>query len=162
MGVDYNSYLGPYIEAKNSEKEVARQRRSCTNVKCAMRSDNIYDKAVKFCSRCASPIGDVTYMAFESTVNTGEIYESTKLAPIGTNYEPLIKNTDLLIGNLKESGREFGMNARDERIVAVDAVLIAEELANFIKQYENDIAWVQNAYGKDNVTIKWGLIQYAS
>lgn len=163
MGVSYYTYLGPYIEARNSQEDVIKQRRSCTNVKCKRRGDHIYDQAVKFCDQCGTAIGDVTYKEAAPKVSAWEIAEENKLSVMSTEYvNEVPKGTDIFVGNIRSDGRKFSQNARESRMVEVTAQLIVDETVAFIKQYETGIAALKAAYGEANVSVKWGLVQYAN
>jgi hypothetical protein len=161
MGVDYNVVLGPYIQCTNTPQETEREKRTCPNKKCKMHGREFFDKDTKFCQECGKPIEKIKIKEMGEKVEAWEIAEKLKLSTISGEFK-LPKNTDLFIGNKRDHLRKTLFDAHDEQLLEVSAEMIATELATFADDYSAAIAKLRELYGADNVTLKWGLIQYGS
>lgn len=164
MGVYYSTYLGPYIEAKNSREEVTKTRRSCTKRLCILHETSIYDPKVMFCATCGSPIGETTYEKGEPKVCAWEMAEKHDLSCADTSQIGTVPDeTDIYTGNkVIKPDRCMSWEARSEKVLEITPQMVADETEKFIKDYATSIVALKKAYGEDNVTVKWGVVQYGS
>jgi hypothetical protein len=162
MGLDDTTYLGPYLHCKVSKTDSKTIRRTCTNNTCPNRNGCMYSK---FCHQCGSPIGDVEFSVKANTVNICELRKKINEAlatPCGDYFDELSKNgIDIWFGNWhrpSKSSRSFTCD--DTQLTPIEAGVVKNEIDEFVLQYKSAIAVIEEAYGKDNVEVKWGLIHY--
>ena len=161
MGYDTFIYLGPYIEAKNSKQTSRRNQRSCPNAQCSRHEHN-FSAYELFCCTCGSAIGEIVITDEINVVDRHEIADKGGLCTLNTYYmKDLDKKTDLFIGNKRGGGR-ISLTPRDEGVedLSNGAEMIETEIAKFKEVYEEGTQLIEEAYGRENYQIKWGLIIY--
>lgn len=170
MSLDYTVYFGPYVECKTSKAPVRQKRRGCLNVNCEMFRvhvpiSNLADIPVKYyCSLCGSAIKEFTiekmveqpdYADWDERED--EPYQSimAKFQPLCGDYiESLMNERRIHVWIPNDVGVFFDPR-RDIDIRQVDL----EKLAN---DQEIDLNLLTQVYGDENVSIKWGVVNYAN
>ena len=156
MGVSYNVYLGPYIQAPNPEKEYPREFHSCPNKKCPYHKREM---SSKFCDRCGTPIALITV-------------QSKKRADFDVWEECGSRITDVHEDRLPENKKDFAIflpnqgnfgnrfEAYESSVVEVNETVMIDEVKRFEAHFKKDIARIAEVFGK--VEMKWGAIAYVS
>lgn len=165
MGIDYTVHIGPYVECKNERIDIKKTRRACTNEKCKAHKDHVWEMKVNFCSVCGTKIGQVEFVEkgdkfFVDAEEIGEMLHDVRLNQKVKEYvQYWLPNH----ARPNKKSRDFNFDPKhDEDFVdEIQADTIAEDLKEFKEQYKDAIAKLVKEYGKDNVTVKWGVIFYS-
>lgn len=158
MGVDYNTYLGPYIQVYSPSKDTTVKKQRCPNTAC---SNHKRDVNAPFCSKCGEKIRhiDVTIKAEIDFDIYNEFDE--RLFEAGANYGQIVKDHHIYVSNVR-GGPGERCNAENSGIIPIDPVRVGTDLFRMKEQFAKEIARLQEVFGKDAVKVEWGLIQYAS
>lgn len=170
MGMSHTVYLGPYVECRTQDIEVDAKMRSCTRGStCSQHEREVHDRQRKFCPQCGSPIGEITYKTKEKNVKAHYLREEIKeaLANLGQGstlfHGRSNDGLDTWISNYRAGtpeGRDYSPNS--ECVFEVNEDMIEGDLGHFRNFYKETLAIFEEKYGKGNVAVKWGLIQYWS
>jgi len=154
MGSRFQVYAGPYLRCLNPTVSASKHVRTCPNAHCELHGPWA-DHHRHFCGNCGTQFSLVPVPTKQQTVDSWSLYDTLKerLRPANTEYlEPGI---DLWALN-KTS--DFGRNLYLSDDTGEHPVNPDRELAVFKAGYSQEIAAVVAAYGRDNVTVLWGLI----
>lgn len=169
MGVDISGYVGPFALCKNPYVPQERTMRSCTNEQCQQYKRERWDKEAKFCEKCGSPIDEITIVAERPTVCWGDLIEEIeeRLCPASMEYPfeafKEIGNVDVWINNRRDVsvGRAF-----DPKHECFALIPEPGETDKAIQAFEAECAEsltkIRDAYGPENVEIKWGVLTWLS
>jgi hypothetical protein len=165
MGISSSLYVGPYVECTTQDIEVDAKMRSCTRDSCSMYEREVHDKSKKFCPQCGSPIDNVTYKTKQKNVQAHylieEIDQDLSLVQYDSFFSQRSKDgTDTWIANKKFCERRCWVN--DSCATELTQEMMVKEVLLFCTEFEEALAVFHKKYGKDNVTVKWGLIYYYS
>jgi hypothetical protein len=158
MGVSYYVYVGPFIEAPNSERTTISKYMGCGTKDCANCNK---ESTAKFCSNCGQPIKQCEKNSIIKPSNHFDVYEECdeRLHSIGEEDLPSDKtNVAVFQPNQGKFGHRF--SAYDPSVVALDKTVIDDETTRFNVFFAKDIARINEVFGKAEV--KWGVIAYTS
>ena len=156
MGIDYNVYVGPFIECIPTKVMRTEEHPGCP--KCNRETHG------KFCSKCGTPIGILTKQVEDYLVDYGDCEQA--FLDAGLEEDDLYtidhdKPSVILVANSKGFGHsidpkyEFGLLIDEE----IDAVAEKTKLS---EMYAKHIEILKSLYGEDNVSVRWGIISYTS
>ncbi len=169
MGVDYSTFLGPYVECKVSQtttkKRTPLMRRTCPNPECGQYL-RVFAEKNKFCPACGNKVAEVTVDKPADSVNPHELQqqidERLVFPPNGALSDYMKKNgTHLWLPNQKFSDRKCHYDHKEETVEEIALERIMNDFEDFHGVFQNDLNVLAEAYGQDNILIKWGLINYA-
>jgi hypothetical protein len=150
MGIDYNCYVGPYIQCKKEKGIRYKSVMTCSNKGC---KEYGHHNSQKFCGNCGSVIGTIEFPAEVETVDSCEVQETIDedLVPI---HSEQWENHDIWILN-KGWIRKLHYDPKyEEALVEVNDT--AKEIFQFEKDFAKQIEIILKAYG--TIEIKWGMI----
>jgi hypothetical protein len=148
MSVDYNTFVGPYLEVHNPLRNSTEEYHTCSNKKCKNHAKPISDK---FCSKCGGKIKLERFPCqnrIEFDINV--ISEDLSEAMIEYNY-----NGDNMYFYYSDYGSSFDGN--DCIAKEIDINDPVKKLYEFQLKFKSEIEQIQNIFGKDNVKVKWGV-----
>lgn len=166
MGIDYSTYVGPYVECRFGNKETIENRRTCPNKLCKQFGKEIYENSTKFCDQCGSQIDVVEFHKTVEAVNNYELrmsFNEALVTPLGdgiyfwqkeNNIHVWIPNQYLMCDEYPRVKVEH----RESSIQEIPIELPAAQIAAFKKQFAKELAVLSEAYGADKMTYKWGII----
>lgn len=160
MGIDYSTYIGPYVVCAVQRHTTTDTWRSCPLVACVN-----YGKYMQpgFCPHCGTQIMDVAFPVVKDTVDDGDIREQIdeRLATAsGDDYQEWARanSAHLWMPNTGGIGRH--LDSREafslHRITATD---IHNETHAFEGYFAAELAQLRAAYGEAAVSVRWGVIQ---
>lgn len=160
MGVDYNVYVGPFLEVHNPPRQDKEERNCCSNPHCSKHKRETGDK---FCSECGREIGTVS-VAVEKPLWFNS-YEETdeRIAPACHHYGGFSgdkKDYNFFIPNLLGYGRHF--DAESMELLEITPETITDQTQRFTNDFAADFRKMADFFGSDSMKIKWGVMLYAS
>ena len=168
MGVDYNTYIGPYIRCENPEVEKVLERRACGNKDCANFGDRYKVKSdQKFCPECGSEVrDDVEVAEVWPRVSSWDVSESMneRWYQPGTNYDryPFEDGFDIWIPNRSIKGLvSHHLDARrDCGAFDYEDLKPDDQISLLQDRCKKDLKAFEKHYGA--VSVHWGVLSYAS
>ena len=164
MGVDYSAYVGPYVEATNSEAMLTIEKQCCTNDSCSkykitdrMKPDD------KFCSTCGSVIGPMSVSKKGQQVCEWEDVrcrweDEDRMTTAGSEGD-LRPNTVIYIAN--QEGYGYYLDVKYNcKLIDMGEIDTVKEIRRFEGNYADEIAVIRDAYGEENVKIKYGAMNW--
>ena len=152
MGVDHNVYAGPFALCQNEQQEKVGTKLSCTNSGCSNYGKTLHDK---FCPNCGFPVGD-----FDITYTTERV-DSYDLADVmclmccvGGLYGDVWVSNDI-----SDDFYDFG---HEHFVKCLMGEEVSKAIDDFKKKHISDLEMLKEAYGEDNVKIKWGVVGWMS
>jgi hypothetical protein len=148
-------HIGVYVECQNTETTVPIMAGRCTTEGCkkyGMKTDDNY------CGACGHPTEEYqTGTTSERTVDPFEIEMDEDLTPLLEMDSP----PGIIIW-IPNKGGEVELKTEDVSIIALDdphATRVAH-ISHFYVKYASSLQILKATYGAENVTVKWGVIQY--
>jgi hypothetical protein len=162
MGIDINTFVGPFVACKNEAADVERTVRCCTNAECHKHKYNIFDKGTKFCVACGSAIDKVTITVEGQKVSCGDMVEEfhDDLWVASGEYGFDDKSIDTWISN-KGAGKYYDAK-RECYAKVIKPEDIEPQIEAFKEKHSAALAKLIEAYGEENVEIKWGVLGWMS
>lgn len=159
MSVSYYVYVGPYVEINNPVQDTETKYHSCSNSKCQMRKKEM---SSQFCPHCGAK---VTLQSFP-TKKRSDMYDACEKVGIDENLffrAPMegISDKLFLTCNQKLLPRETNFASWEEGVTEMEDIDVAKEKAAFDDIYHKDMELLREFFGRDNVIVKWGVLQYA-
>lgn len=169
MGVDSNAYIGPFVVCKNHPEERKATIRSCINKGCSQHGKSSYGQG-NFCQSCGSPIGDLEKTYIGVKVERWELFEEIQsiICPIGTEgaqFQELGggEQIDIWINNCRLIDVGHNFDPRRDSFAFIPEPKDAEKSIQVFKEKcAEGIAKLIEAYGEENVEIKWGFLGWLS
>ena len=166
MGIDYSTYIGPYVECRFSNKDDIEKRRCCPKKDCKEYGKNLWDEKQKFCNQCGEKITAVEFPVVVGAVDEYEIRMSFNEAlhtPMGDELHFWQKENNIHIWMpnqyLKcEEYPRIELEHQQSSIRDIPVELPANQIEAFKIQFEKEIAVLESNYGKENMTFKWGVV----
>lgn len=161
MGVDYNCYVGPYIQVHNPPVASTEEYHTCPNDLCRNHKRRL---SQKFCELCGDEIKLVAFpcQAPKDFDLYGECNE--KLYEAMTEYGKSgdLKDEMIILSNVRGTpGFRFDP---EESYFAKEltAASSAEQIAEFSRIFAPELDKIIATFGADNVKVKWGVLAWAS
>jgi hypothetical protein len=160
MGVDYNCYVGPYIQVHNPPVGSIDECHTCPNQKCRNHKHRMSEK---FCPDCGQGIKLQGFpcLAPKDFDLYGECDE--RLYEAMSEYKPdKMKHEQFFLSNIRGTpGKNF--DPKDECCVEdMTNVEIANEVTQFTTTLAPELTKIKAFFGADNVKVKWGVLSWAS
>ncbi len=158
MSLDYHTYIGPYFECVTSQIDKKSSVKSCTGSLCSK-----YKKPANtaFCPVCGNAVGEVKITIKTDKVDVDELRESVKeriTTPFGCgSSRDFGKNIDLWLPNVGKIGISFDPTESPKK-VDINPNIIQEQLNDLLAKFSYEHEILCEAYGNENVCIKWGLV----
>lgn len=155
MSVDHNLYVGPYAVCQNSEITGARSIALCSKKSCKNYKQELTSH---FCPDCGSEVNESRIPVAIRSVNTQNLDVKSRLySPDDIDSGDL---TDIWLPNVK-----YDVARRDIDHLNGAVPLSVDHLAEvdlFIKAFRPELAALETAYGKESVSVQWGIVGYYS
>ena len=167
MGLDYTTYIGPYVRCKTKKVASAKKISTCSNADCESYCNEywvITNK--KFCDTCGSPIQDRMLPIEVANVNAAEVqldFLKDALCFVSGNDFESMKGDHIWLSNrrMPDGTRDYSFDSREcNQHALIDAELIENEKHQFAAFYEKEIFILGEKYG--NIEVEWGLIHHIS
>jgi hypothetical protein len=159
MGVDYNTFIGPFVEVHNPPIPAKETLRTCSNVGCHQHKRY---QSGEFCSSCGTKIGDVTFDSL-APIRVDYVEFGDAIVRIQREYKPdNCKDYDIWIDNHNGSP---GVRYDTHDSLYVESVTherIVNEVNALLKRRELQINRLKEIFGEYAVQVKWGVVADAS
>lgn len=157
-----SAYVGPYIECQTVPQKVIKKIHCCVNENCQNYHYFLFDNKIKFCAFCGSEIQKVERE--EQGYNWQAIKpwqilpEDTLTSPQHYLYDG--QNRIFMPNVVKTDKREIHFYEEKHMILFTDEQLhlVNEEKTWFQEKYKNEIEILEKAFGKDKVSVNWGVV----
>jgi hypothetical protein len=160
MGVDYKVYVGPYIVVHNPPQDSMEEYHSCPNEKCSLHKISVSNG---FCPKCGTTIGTLVRPCQKRIEFEWWEEFDGRLSEAFPEYKPdggddnqyFIPNMDNDVGihlDAKYSGSENVINTKT----------LTSDNKRFIDGKKKEIRKLKKVFGKNNVTVKWGVLCWQS
>lgn len=158
MGIDYNVYLGPYIEYR--VRKIVTMRSLCP------RPEACPSPTTPYCQECGleTPVGSCSETCEEPEIETYDLFEDVLSEAISTESEDQAHITRRLIPNVEREGwpRDFSFNPRRyEGAVDLEPSVVSTETAWLAASFAPEIEKLVEA-GALDVSVRWGLLYWQS
>ena len=167
MGVDFSTYIGPYVRCVNPFERRLCKRRACSTHECENFGNPYKVSNQKFCSECGSEVRDDIEVPEEcqrvdSYMVLEDLEESFYMPGVSYGDCPFEAGVDIWIPNDRFDGvNTKHYNSRDGGIFEVTQDITTEQIGSLIASARDRLAVIERHYGKENVSIHWGVISYA-
>lgn len=160
MGVDITETLTSFIKCRKSKITEDVEILFCKNKECSLFKKE--SGKAKFCSACGQKIEKSTKPIKIDKVDTCDLTSNQKLFHItfDQKFDYYLPNRT----SRSEPSRMASIDAKacDSMILEIPVDLPSLHISWFTKEFAQDIKKVEEAYGKDNVSIHYGLIHHVS
>lgn len=159
MGVDYNAYVGPYIKVYNPFKDCIEKYHSCVNSGCRNHKEEI---STEFCSVCGKKTGllkrncqkQIHFDFWDEFA--GSILEAMSEDRLDEN-----KDYQFFVPNVGEIGLHLDVGC-EVSINEIDVGKPGIDINNFQLTFKKHIRRLNKVFGKNAVTIQWGVLVWQS
>lgn len=149
MGMDQTVYFGPFLHCINTPIKIEEQVPGCKKCDKQMSS--------QFCSTCGTKQSILRRSRTQPKVDWWEICEAHDEALYRTP-ERSDGDNEYFLPNRHGVGRTFSKYTDQfDPITDIDK---QSDIEQFEEQFADIIQAMKQAYGEDNVSIKWGFINY--
>ena len=157
MGVSYYTYVGPYVKVYNPEKASKKEYHSCPNHGC---SNNKKPMSDAYCSKCGTKIERLTFYIQDRTrFDANSEFADGTLRDVYSdfddhNYMHFVDDgqRDLLHLLMNINNGDFVSDLTDKNP--------ATEVEEFKEIRRKEIARLKEVFGEENVSVRWGVINY--
>jgi hypothetical protein len=162
MSITYRTYVGPYARCAITLVDTKKLQIGCANTACEYYGKNY---KTKFCQACGQPIGSITHIEQEPSVDQWDVSEQLEerlTTPGGDEYDRWMRANlaQLWIPNVRSSWRSGHLEEREDfALVPISADQVINEQLAFQEFFTTEFAALMVRYGADNVRIEWGVIQ---
>lgn len=158
MGVDYNAYVGPYIKVHNPLKDSVEKYYTCVNPRCKNYKEEI---STEYCEKCGKKIRLVE-RAYQKRID----FNYWDLGFGGAITEAMFENRpdddyQFFIPNIGEIGLHLDVGYKVS-INEIDVGKPGMDINNFQLQFKKRIDRIKKVFGKNAVTIQWGVLVWQS
>lgn len=158
MGMRQYIYIGAYAECVPETKDKPIMSWRCSNPACPRH--NFAPTRAKFCGDCGSPVEEYqSGVEKEPTVDRWELADQINEALTCFEWP----GSHIWIANRKVEEGPVSIRVDDDdeiNVRQVDLRRPAENVAYFMTGFKPALDKLREAYGPDNVVIKWGVVTY--
>lgn len=149
-------HIGPYIKCLFKMVDIAREKRSCSNANCPK---NGFVSAGKYCSECGSKIVPVNLTEKCSSVCVHDIVEQCDERLIEFDFfNAKLQRCHIYVSNIVDDKTRRSQDSFDGILdLNPTQEMMDDELEEFKHMFQEEIALITDAYGKENVEICWGF-----
>jgi hypothetical protein len=161
MGIDYHTYVGPYIQVHNPKRKTTEEYPTCSNEKCAKHKKHSYGD--KFCPDCGSEIRSISFPCVAPL--DFDVYEEFNDRLTKYFFECCpdeVEDFLCFAGNVNGSPGKSFYPKQEVYILEVSPSNIPKEIAALEEMYKEEINRLKAVFGNDAVQIKWGVLGSAS
>ena len=165
MGSSNYTYIGVYALVKNKVKTVERKRTVYKNEK----TGQVFKNPVKFDPNTGDPVSklkekyneNVAFSGWYDLLNELDLHDSLdEDAFFEPAYSPCPKGYSLLLSNYSNRG-QVGDKDEEGCIVDIEPDIIEKTMKSFLEGYSEEIRYLKEFYGEENIDIKFGVVNYA-
>lgn len=162
MGIDYYVHLGPYIKVHNPKRKTTETLKTCSNQSCEKHKQRNWGDD-KFCKECGKEIRDLTFPCMAPL--DFDVYEefNDRLKEAMTEYKPKkYQDYQYFIGNVKGTpSKDIKVKGNDSEF-ELSAHSVVSDYEKFVQMYDKEISRLSEIFGRNNVTIMFGVLNWAS
>lgn len=158
MGVDITVMLSTYVKCKKGMKTEKETELFCGNSKCKKFSKTAIGNG-EFCSSCGTEFSEREIDVETEAVDPFDMTDGDAIFYIDTNdkYDVFLPNSKSGEPKLPPS---LDVKRLDTCIHEVNPESIPAHIEWFKKKFKEEITMLEKAYGKENVSIHFGLINW--
>lgn len=161
MGIDLTTHVGPYFCCKPTRGTATNDRRSCTNGDCAEHKRPVHDKQVKFCTRCGAEVSTYTYTEERNLQHGGQV-ACEELSDAVQFVRSEHTDCHIFVPNARRDEPRSSMSVSNKHETAYidlsDPETINREKRWLVSKFAKEHERLEELYGRDNVTVCWGVI----
>lgn len=158
MGIDYKAYVGPYIKVYNPLKNSVGKYHTCVNPKC---SNHKKEVSSEYCEKCGKKIGLLERDCQERIdFEYWDEFDGIIAEAIPEFKPDEIENYRFFIPNTGKIG--LHLDAKYVSVNPIDCGKPIMDVNNFQLSFKKQIARIKKVFGKDAVTIEWGVLVWQS
>ncbi len=172
MSIDYEVYVGPYLECKIKQIPTTLNITSCVNHECSHYRVRLIGEQPPYCPHCGEEIGSYATSVMREEPDNSELYEDEKFCEIFDflhgDYIERVQNTRNIHVYVPNETRApgFSFDPRDEiDIREFNPKSLVYDPARWKAQVDGADAYkklVAMYGGPENVVFKWGVINTAN
>lgn len=161
MGVDRKIYIGAYIDCRTTNVSTIQKITGCPNKSCSRFSK---ETSIKFCNDCGSKITECSISKNKPKICTWEVGEKLKDVLFPANHWGAPDEVDGVIAHYWLSNRKtkagLWINQSDPSFVTeMESVSeIEAHKQEMLTYHQSEYKILQEIYGAENVTVRWGII----
>lgn len=157
MGISYSSYVGPYIKAYNPLKDSNETHYTCSNEKCLNFKK---DMSSEYCPKCGNKIC-LAERTCETKIDFDVWQISNRLNEVIIEYKPDgFEDFDFFIPIVSNLGLHF--DCKYTSVSPIEGAVPGMEINNLKLKFKSEINDIEAVFGKDAVTIEWGVLVWQS
>lgn len=167
MSAERTGYIGPIVVCQNGKIVEDRVVRACPNKECLeFGQTNRFIPSLLFCPQCGTKIEDVTVPRPARKINAdnlaAEIGYALAYLPVDKwSFPNNIGDVDVWVNNRGSMSVSLRFEPCNDSIMFVPELGRTErEVAEFEEKCAEPLAALREAYGPENVTIKWGFLNW--
>lgn len=165
MGIDYSTYIGPYVECRFGKKNDVDKYRCCPTKTCKSYHKKIWGDH-PFCDQCGAKIELTEFPVVVGAVDEYEIrmsFDEALHTPMGDSLHFWQKenNVHIWMPNQHLECEEYPrikLEHSESSIQEIDPNCPNGQIAAFRNQFKEELAVLESNYGKENMTFKWGVV----
>lgn len=156
MGVSYYIYIGPYVEVYNPLKPIDQEYHSCPSKGCSNHTKPISDG---YCPKCGTKIGRLIRKVNERI--HFDVYREFGDGTLRDVHNDFGENNYMrFLDNAHRGLHHLHIDAEYDSVNDFTDKNPSEVVDEYKKLRSKEIARLQEVFGNDNVTVKWGVINY--
>jgi hypothetical protein len=149
------TYIGVYVECGNPLTVNAIAKHGCINVGCIKHHTSMRGP---YCYQCGKSTGDFTESQSQPSVDQWQVSETISEALFTASSPNFDEGADIWLPNWDKG--ETNIDFDEVTALELSPHLRTIHLEAFEAKYADAVQGLIDAYGKDSVTIKWGVVQY--
>lgn len=157
MNQDY-VHVGVFVECLNPLRETPHTVDGCVNANCTNYHNEI---RAPYCGECGSPFGQFAVIQREPSVEWYVVSVNIDEAL----FPAILSNKggyDIWLPNKSVDGGAGIDTEETGEVVDIPAETRAAHIANFERGLSAGLAGLREAYGAENVTVRWGVVTYTN
>jgi hypothetical protein len=158
--IEINTYIGPYIECSFTTIPSESTIYGCVNINCEKHKVSCAH-ILNFCDCCGNRLQKLKDTILVPAINQVDVIDELNQNLIYPNGDGYIKyevynNKHIYMCNNIDDNICFNTNYFEETII--QELDLSNSVNLFKKKYSEEIKHLENIYGKENIVIKFGLI----
>jgi len=170
MGLDYDVYVGPYIECKVTKISDSVPAVGCVNEQCIKFKMQLAEPG-SYCSACGDMVGSFPIVVKRDSVDSSDLLKDDGFCnifsmPMGDMIERVMDTRDIHVyipNEIKAPGCTFDPRS-DFDIRGLNPKSLVYDPARWKAQVDGTSAYkaMVAAYGVENIKFQWGVINWAN
>lgn len=165
MSVSYSTYVGPIVQCSVSKTMDARDIIGCGNGDCNEFKKEVFESKKKFCSECGGGLEKITIEFEVDTVNSSDVFKNDAMTLRTEECLMMYKELPCLHIWTPNRGDKRGgktYSSHEAMMLNIKEIPVADETSAFEEDYAEELAFIREQYGNDNVSVYYGMIHYGN